>query len=698
MKVVKKILKNKKLLLAGVFSAILLFLFPQLVEGWALDPAKAGLQGIAEVTSPIFAVMIFSVFLMIVGTGVLYASTALLQGVIDMSPELLTVMSGDAAPVVQIGWNFTAGMVNMMLAIAFIIIAISIILGIGSYGLKKALPKLILVAFLVNFTLLFVGMGIDVSNFLFESIAGQFSSEGGENILWEAIMPLFDTLDMTIKGTVGLISMLGIQLATPYLGLAVQIFWAGSLILFLPMMLEMAVYGALALFMGFTFFIFFAVLLARIFVIQILAVIAPLAFFCLIFPDTEKWWKKWVEHLVQWLFVGVIFIFLMYLGLALVPIVGVLTDGITENLPELSGLFGFLWEGDLINYLILLIYFVVILGVCKSFIPDLAKAMMAQAGSAVKAAKPFVGGLSSVGKKQMQKQMGQSDKFQEAMGRLSKMGGGRSKFPGGGMAQTALRRAGQAGKRQASQAKESTLDENEKKFKGFSADEKRAEVDDLKKKKDYMAIGGMILSDPDDAVDLLKNFSEEDKKKLFQATDKTSKKKAVGKAASSEYMRYLNKTKGEEEVEKFSSSINTDSELSTHAQNISKAIKSGDAELRKIAEKDIERRMTAQKPEAYTKLAKNDPGTDIIELGDKTMKKLAMELSGKMSESQLTPQDLLKAYQSKASGLYKHLGRQPAVFQKTHDEARSVDRGGEGSSDRGGGGSFNENPRAGGGQ
>ena len=331
------------------FMSLLFLVLPQAVDGVLLDPIIAALQGTAAQVGPPMTFFMVSFLIFLLGTAAIFISTTLLQATIETTPEALTVLSGDAALVVQAGWNFTVGIANMALLIAFITIAISIILGFDNFSFKKALPKLVVVALLMNFTLLFVGMGIDISNFLFNSVAGQFSADGG-NILWDAMEPLRVSTATTIIGTGAFLVGLYIANVSGIGALASQVAFA-TFIPVLPFILEFLVMGIIMLLLSSVFLLFFFILIARVFIVQILAILAPLAFFCLIFDETKKWWGMWLHHLVQWLFVGVLFIFFMYIGLALAPLIGTTTDPLVDLFPWWLKW----WGGNILSHIVLLI-------------------------------------------------------------------------------------------------------------------------------------------------------------------------------------------------------------------------------------------------------------------------------------------------------------------------------------------------------
>ena len=382
------------------FFSLFLLLVPCHAQGFVLDLAKKQTIALSEKFGPMMAFFIAAVAFLAIGYSLLWISTFLLNGIIAITPTALTVTTGGASQLITYGWNFTAGLVNMILIIAFIVIAFAVILGSEKIQMKKALPNLIIVALLVNFTLLFVGIGIDISNFLFNTIANQFMSvaEGEKgNILLQSVTGLFDFSLIQI-GAVGItLATITAGLAVPYVSTAVMI---GTIILFpalLSSIFQFLVYGGIMFLLSGVFFFYFLVFLIRIFIIQILAVMAPLAFFCLIFDETKKYWDQWRQALIQWLLVGVVFIFLMYFGLAMAPLIRTMAEPFHKVMPggdmPMIG-----WWADafvsIIGYIALLAYFIVIVGIAKRFIPAAAQTMISQASSIAKAAAPWAGAIA----------------------------------------------------------------------------------------------------------------------------------------------------------------------------------------------------------------------------------------------------------------------------------------------------------------
>src|SRR3989344_4245242 len=87
---------------------------------------------------------------------------------------------------INIGWTAFRDISNIVIIGVFAFIAISIILGNKEFGQKKLVARVLVIAVLINFSLLFTKMIIDASNFT----AGQFyaaTQEGGEKTLSQII-------------------------------------------------------------------------------------------------------------------------------------------------------------------------------------------------------------------------------------------------------------------------------------------------------------------------------------------------------------------------------------------------------------------------------------------------------------------------------------------------------------------------------
>lgn len=109
----------------------------------------------------------------------------LVQYVIIQFGTTLTSMGAIGA--INTGWSIFRDLSNIVIIGMFTFIAIMTILGSTDYGYKKMLSRVLIVAVLINFSLLFTKVIIDVGNFtayqIYEAVAAspQFSSIAGSN-------------------------------------------------------------------------------------------------------------------------------------------------------------------------------------------------------------------------------------------------------------------------------------------------------------------------------------------------------------------------------------------------------------------------------------------------------------------------------------------------------------------------------------
>lgn len=123
------------------------------------------------------------------------------------------------------------------------------------------------------------------------------------------------------------------------------------------------------------FFLWIFLFAVRVFLIQILAILAPLAFICLILPQTRKYWDDWLKHLISWTFLGIFLLFFFAIGIraanALVP-PGGLTP-IPFDWGSIAAYFTY--------YFFLFIYLILVSYVSSRFMPALATFIISQAKS-----------------------------------------------------------------------------------------------------------------------------------------------------------------------------------------------------------------------------------------------------------------------------------------------------------------------------
>src|SRR5574344_1295240 len=184
-------------------------------------------------------------------------------------------------------WTIMRNISNVVFVIFLLVIIYSQITGFGisNYGIKKALPRLIVTAILVNLSFIICVLAIDVSNILGASIKDFI-----DNITTSALnsgyfnanisLNFYDLFTTVAAG--GTIAGLALSFAGGPVGL---------LLALIPVLLG----GIISVIIG------LATISLRQAVVIALVAIAPLAFVAYLLPNTEKWFTKWKQIFVQML-------------------------------------------------------------------------------------------------------------------------------------------------------------------------------------------------------------------------------------------------------------------------------------------------------------------------------------------------------------------------------------------------------------
>jgi len=214
--------------------------------------------------------------------------------------------------VVQEGWKITRGLANMFFILILMIIAFATILRVETYGMKTLLPKLIIAALLINFSLVFCGAIIDstqiMSHFFLDPLKGDGQGESLSARVAEGlnIVKIFDT-NGEIK--------IGDAVLAP-LDILIGIIFGVVFIIVAAIVLAAA-----------AFF-----LIVRVVALWILIVLAPIAWLLWILPATRSLWNQWWGSFLKWAFFAPIYGFFFYL--AIITVIGKEgeTDGFLEKM------------------------------------------------------------------------------------------------------------------------------------------------------------------------------------------------------------------------------------------------------------------------------------------------------------------------------------------------------------------------------
>lgn len=197
-------------------------------------------------------------------------------------------------PVVKIGWSIVNDVANMMFIIALLVIAIGTILRVENYRYNRLLGKVIVMAFLTNFSKLIAGFLIQSGQVVMltfvngfkDAMFGNFASMFG----LDAVLKFSQTANVDAGGQFLLLSNTVMSLV------------AGLALMVVAMVVSLA---------------FAVVLIVRIVTLWALVILSPLAFALRILPNTEGYAKKWWDDFSKWVVVGPVVAFFLWLALAI---------------------------------------------------------------------------------------------------------------------------------------------------------------------------------------------------------------------------------------------------------------------------------------------------------------------------------------------------------------------------------------------
>jgi len=202
--------------------------------------------------------------------------------------------TGDSITAVTAGWTFTRDIVNIFFIFALLFIAIATILGIESYGAKKLLSTLIIIALLVNFSLLATQAIIFVTNALAYELYSAVTVTGSKSYLLNSSQKGFDK-DITgaLMQGLGQQKILGRSPASLDVGPTAGSQPQDAIGTGIAVIVTLVAGIFIMLFAGFIFLaaaFFFA---ARMAFLWILMILAPFGFVFLILPATKGYAQKW---------------------------------------------------------------------------------------------------------------------------------------------------------------------------------------------------------------------------------------------------------------------------------------------------------------------------------------------------------------------------------------------------------------------
>jgi hypothetical protein len=290
-----KKIKKKHFIFTLVFLCLFVFIFLLVSPVEAQFVQRIG-NFVTTLVGWLFALVIsmMGLFLMLLIRVLVYVAS--IQSFIDVAA-------------VTLGWSMVRDLANMFFIVILLIIAFATILRIEKYNYKKWLPKLILMAVLINYSKMICGVLIDIAQVIMLSFVNSFKSIGGTNVT--TMLGIRDWQKFGGGGTMDQVGIGNWEIV------------AGYFLAFIYVVVSIVVIGTMIM-----------VLVMRIVMIWIYVVLSPLAFLLSSFPGGEGYAQKWWTQFTQNLVVGPVLAFFIWLSFTVVSPTTQGTAVFGENSPR----------------------------------------------------------------------------------------------------------------------------------------------------------------------------------------------------------------------------------------------------------------------------------------------------------------------------------------------------------------------------
>lgn len=202
------------------------------------------------------------------------------------------------SPVVLQGWNVIRDISNMFFVLTLLIISFGTILHIEQYQLKRLLPKVILMAILVNFSKAICGLLIDFSQVIMLTFVAAYSAAGPGNFLSSLSLPGIQNLKVSSDAfqatTAGQVTASSV--AATYIAIVFM--------------------AVVSLFVVLSFLI---ILVIRMVTLWLLIIFSPMVYVLSILPFGQKYSSQWWDAFTKQLILGPVLAFFLWLSLATLP-------------------------------------------------------------------------------------------------------------------------------------------------------------------------------------------------------------------------------------------------------------------------------------------------------------------------------------------------------------------------------------------
>lgn len=297
-------------------------------------------------------------------------------------------------PGIIIGWTILRDFANMFFIFVMLIMSIATILRFEEYGVKRLLTKIIIAAFLINFSRLFAFGIIDLSH-VFVNVLLQAMSSNNKIAISEALsqgMGLNKLYNPTTAATEG-----GVILS----------------LLFIFIVQVVVLFSFLA-----AWFLF----VVRIIYLSFLVLVSPMAFlgYMAPFPIIRNWWGDWWKNLFKWSFFAPIYLFFVYITIIMIKsgVINGVANQNNFNLANYGGAVVSIQQPDVFLNMLIVVGFLIGGLLMATSMAGKFGGMALAAGSA---AGGFIGGYAAAGGRKITAKAGRTiQKSYDEGGMMSK--------------------------------------------------------------------------------------------------------------------------------------------------------------------------------------------------------------------------------------------------------------------------------------
>ncbi len=258
--------------------------------GWTGGIALAG-YGVMQISESVAdALASFDIMVVAMLAGLAKFLGNIFTWVVGMLVQVAAYNSFLDATAVVTGWVIVRDVANMFFVLILLVISIATILRVEAYSYKKLLPKLLLMAVLINFSKTICGIIIDFAQVIMLTFVNAFQAAAGANF-FQALgldkLFSFENLAQAVSAEGQQWDLVGTALLAMIVTLVATI----------------------------TVGVLLVVLVARIVVLWTLIVLSPLAYLLASFPQGQAYAKQWWDEFSKYVISGPILAFFIWLAL-----------------------------------------------------------------------------------------------------------------------------------------------------------------------------------------------------------------------------------------------------------------------------------------------------------------------------------------------------------------------------------------------